>query len=80
MPNLTEQDFHDAGYTDWTIKHAFFADMGGFLIKPPAMDSLPPFPMNAKQLCTLVKEGYVVYPILEEEEIKDKSKSDGLAR
>jgi hypothetical protein len=38
MSKLTEQKFHAAGYKDWTIKHAFFADMGGFLIEPPEID------------------------------------------
>ncbi|KAJ5512256.1 hypothetical protein N7463_001808 [Penicillium fimorum] len=74
------QDFDEAGYKDWTIKHAFFADMGGFWIEPPKIDLLPSFPLDAKQLYILVKEGYIDYPLLEEEEIKDKSKSDGLAR
>lgn len=54
--------------------------MGGFWIKPPEIDDLPSFPLDAKQLHVLVKEGYIKYPHLEEEEIKDKSKSDGLTR
>ncbi|KAJ5383003.1 hypothetical protein N7517_000914 [Penicillium concentricum] len=49
-------------------------------VKPPETDLLPSFPLDAKQLYILVKEGYVEYPILEEEEIKDKSKADGLSR
>jgi hypothetical protein len=79
MSKLTEQKFHAAGYKDWTIKHAFFADMGGFLIEPPEID-LPAFPLDAEQLYILVDGGYVEYPLLEEEEIEDKSKSDGLAK
>ncbi|KAJ5150679.1 uncharacterized protein N7500_010868 [Penicillium coprophilum] len=71
--------FHKAGYEDWTIQHAFFANMGGFLVEPPEID-LPSFPLDAEQLYTLVREGYVDYPILQEEEIEDKSKSGGLAR
>ncbi|CAG8089881.1 unnamed protein product [Penicillium salamii] len=73
------KDFHDAGYKDWSIKHAWFADMGGFLLDHPG-DEVPSFPVDAKQLCALVKDGYVVYPALEEEEIEDKSKSGGLAK
>jgi hypothetical protein len=76
---LTEQNFHEAGYKNWTIKHAFFADMGGFLIKPLEND-LPSFPLNAKQLYILVKENYLEYPDLKEEEIEDRNKSGGLAR
>ncbi|KAI2707605.1 hypothetical protein CBS147332_6663 [Penicillium roqueforti] len=74
------RDFHDAGYKNWTIKHAFFADMGGFLIEPPEIDCLPSFPLNGKQLFILVKGGYVDYPSIKKEEIEDKSKSDRLAR
>ncbi|CAG8901721.1 unnamed protein product [Penicillium egyptiacum] len=54
--------------------------MGGFWIEPPEIDDLPSFPLDAKQLHVLVKEEYIEYPRLEEEEIKDKSKSDGLTR
>ena len=54
--------------------------MGGFWIQPPEIDDLPSFPLDAKQLHVLVKEGYIEYPHLEVEEIKDKSKSDGLTR
>jgi hypothetical protein len=76
---LTEQNFHEAGYKDWTIKHAFFADMGGFLIKPLEAD-LPSFPLDAKQLYILVKDKYLEYPNLNEEEIEDRNKSGKLAR
>jgi hypothetical protein len=79
MSKLTEQSFHEAGYKKWTIKHAFFADMGGFFVKPPD-DDLPSFPLDAKQLYTLVKDEYLVFPNLEEEEIEDRNKSGGLAR
>jgi hypothetical protein len=54
--------------------------MGGFWVEPPEIDLLPSFPLDAKQLYILVKEEYIEYPYLDEEEIKDKSKSDGLAR
>jgi hypothetical protein len=80
MSKLITQDFHEAGYKGWTITHAFFADMGGFQIEPPDIDLLPSFPLDAKQLYILVKEGYIEYPRLEEDEIKDKSKSDGVAK
>jgi hypothetical protein len=53
--------------------------MGGFLIEPPEI-YLPAFPLDAEQLYILVDGGYVEYPILEEEEIEDKSKSGGLAK
>ncbi|KAK0389859.1 hypothetical protein NLU13_3432 [Sarocladium strictum] len=43
--------FHNSGYPEWTIRMAFFADMGGFVLH--AADSQP-FPLNAKQLHWLV--------------------------
>ncbi|KAK4235685.1 hypothetical protein C8A03DRAFT_36455 [Achaetomium macrosporum] len=31
-------DFHKAGYQQWTIRMAFFADMGGFVLEYPETD------------------------------------------
>ncbi|EED18926.1 hypothetical protein TSTA_126340 [Talaromyces stipitatus ATCC 10500] len=61
------------GYTDWTMTHSFFADMGGFLLAAPGSEL---FPIDAEQLLHLVRDGYLVYPGLDAEDIKDKSKSD----
>lgn len=69
--------FSHAGYEDWTMTHAFFADMGGFLLESPGSET---FPIDAEQLFCLVKDGYIAYPDLDVKDIKDKSKSDGLAR
>ncbi|QGA14500.1 hypothetical protein EYB26_002154 [Talaromyces marneffei] len=65
--------FHAAGYTNWTKTHAFFADMGGFLLDTP---DCPLFPIDSEQLLHLVRDGYLVYPELDVEDISDKSKSD----
>ncbi|KAJ5737058.1 uncharacterized protein N7483_002183 [Penicillium malachiteum] len=62
----------------WTMTHAFFADMGGFLLDGPGIDI--PFPIDAEQLLFLVEKGYVEYPSLSREDIEDRNKSDGLAR
>ena len=59
--------------------HSFLADMGGFLIESPDND-IQPFPLDATQLLVLIEEGYIEYPDIEVEDIKDKSKADGLAR
>jgi hypothetical protein len=59
------------------VAHAFFADMGGFLLRSPGSE---PFPVDAEQLFRLVKDGYFAYPELDAEDIQDKSKSDSLAR
>lgn len=57
--------------------HAFFADMGGFLLEGPGSEL---FPVDAEQLLQLVQAGYVPYPELEVEDITDKSKSDSMAK
>ena len=82
------QDFHAAGHKSWTMRHAFFADMGGFALELPPLEtppSLPPahhpgpmiFPLDAKQLLYLVENQYVDLPATEEEDIAE---SDRLAR
>ncbi|KAI9928447.1 hypothetical protein MW887_002492 [Aspergillus wentii] len=70
------EKFRAMGYKNWTLSHAFFADMGGFVIEVPGMT----FPIDAEQLYRLIEGGYIDYPHLDEEDIKDKSKSDGLTR
>ncbi|KAJ6021122.1 hypothetical protein N7540_006626 [Penicillium herquei] len=69
--------FRHAGYENWTMTHAFFADMGGFLLECPGSES---FPIDAEQLFLLLKDGFITCPDLDVEDIEDKSKSDSLAR
>lgn len=69
--------FHEAGYTQWTLRHAFFADMGGILLQP--RDSTP-FVVNSRQLAYLLENEYLAYPDLAADEIWDKSKADTLSR
>ncbi|KAL1978255.1 hypothetical protein VTN31DRAFT_1114 [Thermomyces dupontii] len=71
------KDFHECGYTDWTMKHAFYADMGGFVLKTK---DWVPFPVNAKQLHYLVTEGYVDFPQLTTRDIADRNKVDSMLR
>ncbi|CAG7966786.1 unnamed protein product [Penicillium olsonii] len=52
---------------------------GGFRVRPLEHD-MPSFLLNSNQLFTLVKDGYLQYPNLEEEEIEDRNKSDELTR
>ncbi|KAM5350395.1 hypothetical protein ACJ41O_006900 [Fusarium nematophilum] len=70
--------FHAVGYKQWTMTHAFFADMGGFVLKAP--DLSRPLPLNAEQLFYLVRNHYVQLPSTTRDELKDRDKSDGLAR
>jgi hypothetical protein len=60
------------------LTHAFFADMGGFVLDAP--DLLLPIPLDAEQVFYLVKEGHIDYPAIDKKEIEDKNKADGLAR
>jgi hypothetical protein len=59
------------------MRHAFFADMGGFILRSP--DEVD-FPIDAAQLFYLVSRGYIEYPDIAKEEIDDRNKSDSLAR
>lgn len=71
------KQFHRLGYLNWTLRHAFFADMGGLLIRP--LDNAP-FVVNSYQFAKLVEEQCVEYPNITAEEIWDKSKADTLSR
>ncbi|EXJ70427.1 uncharacterized protein A1O5_06495 [Cladophialophora psammophila CBS 110553] len=65
------------GYEKWTMRHAFFADMGGFLLKAP---DFPAFPVDGQQLLYLVENDYIPYPNVDSGTIWDKNKADGFAR
>ncbi|KAJ9656387.1 hypothetical protein H2198_004965 [Neophaeococcomyces mojaviensis] len=64
-------------YQGWTMRHAFFADMGGFVLH--ARESAP-FPLNAKQLHWLVVNKKVEYPEISDKELWDKSKQDRIVK
>ncbi|KAL8749165.1 MAG: hypothetical protein Q9199_007853 [Rusavskia elegans] len=69
--------FHGLGYETWTVRHGFFADMGGILLQPT---NSTPFLVNGRQLAYLVEKQYIPCPNIAAEEIWDKSKTDTLAR
>ena len=69
--------FHRSGYKDWHMRHAFFADMGGFHLHPRSGD---PFPLNATQLHWLVRNKFVEYPTITRKAVWDKSKKDTFTR
>ena len=75
--NQSVQTFKELGYPQWTMRHAFFADMGGFMIQSP---DFPPFPVDSEQLAYLVKKKYLQYPAIDEETIGDRNKADRFAR
>jgi hypothetical protein len=69
------KQMHDLGFSEsqWTLSHAFFADMGGIVLK---LRDEEPFPITAKQLAWLVQHKHTELPRISEREIKDKSKAD----
>ena len=73
------ESMHALGYTCWTVEHAFYADMGGFVLHPADHE---PFPLSAKLVEYLVRHGFICEPsaAITREEIRDKSKSDGISR
>jgi hypothetical protein len=71
------KQFRNEGYTNWSLTHAFYADMGGIHVQHRAWKS---FPVNAKQLHYLVTRGHMVYPEVPLKEIKARGKTDGLSR
>ena len=66
-----------SGYDKWTMRHGFYANMGGFILHPK--DSQP-FPVNAKQLHYLVTRGYLEFPTITAKEVWDKSKQDAFQK
>ncbi|KAJ0124633.1 uncharacterized protein J7T55_005973 [Diaporthe amygdali] len=71
------ESFAAAGHTGWTMRHAFLADMGGFILQPRDWKQ---FPINAKQLLWLIENGYVAMPQVDTAVIRDKNKTDGFMR
>ena len=59
----TTYKFSWLGYKQWTMRHAFFADMGVFLLQASDAHMFPAFPVDGHQLAYLVKNGYVDYPL-----------------
>lgn len=57
--NQSVQEFRRLGYPHWTMRHAFFADMRGFVLHSPGF---PLFPVDSEQLAYLVKKKYLQYP------------------
>ena len=70
-------DMHSSGYESWTMVHAFYADMGGFVLHTPDCTS---FPITAKQIHYLVQQHYLPLPNITKKEICDKSKADIFAK
>ncbi|RAL03282.1 uncharacterized protein BO80DRAFT_16408 [Aspergillus ibericus CBS 121593] len=68
---------HNLGYKDWTLKHAFYANSGGFVLHST---DYPPFPITAASIHYLVEKQHIDCPAIGEAEIWDKSKADTFAK
>ena len=71
------QQFKEIGYDQWTIRHGFYANMGGFRLVTG--DGLR-FPVNANHILYLVKHNYIEFPSMTSKDIWDKSKADGFQK
>lgn len=92
MKELRERkELQLSGNPEWSMSHAFFADMGGFVLQartsvgttdPNAPRKWASFPLNAKQIHYLVAEGYMKYSAVavDKRVITDKNKADFLVR
>ena len=67
----------EMGYSEWTLRHSFYANMGGFVLQ--ARESTP-FPIHGLHLSYLLEKGYLDLPEITLEEISDKSKANLLAK
>lgn len=70
-------EFKEIGRPEWTMRHAFMADMGGFMLCPRESK---PFPVNNKHIHWLVVNKYLDFPDVQTEVIWDKSKADRLIK
>ena len=70
-------EFAAMGHPEWTIRHGFFADMGGIKVTPPDSE---PFPVDSQQLAYLVKHKYLPMPEISVDDIHNENKADELAR
>ncbi|MCJ1315190.1 hypothetical protein MMC15_000506 [Xylographa vitiligo] len=75
--NQSVIEFRRLGHPQWTMRHAFFADMGGFMLQCP---DFPSFPVDSEQLAYLVERKHLRYPDIDQEMIWDRNKADGFAR
>ncbi|KAI9677754.1 MAG: hypothetical protein M1829_002526 [Trizodia sp. TS-e1964] len=69
--------FHALGNTEWTIRHGFFADMGGIMLAPRGGDM---FPVDSYQLAYLIRTRHLRMPRIELDDIRAINKADGLSR
>jgi hypothetical protein len=70
-------EFKKLGFLDWSLTHAFFADMGGFMLVAPDYKQ---FPVSAYHIHYLVHNGLMDYPVIDRQTLWDKNKADTFVR
>ncbi|KAF1934911.1 hypothetical protein EJ02DRAFT_328664, partial [Clathrospora elynae] len=61
----------------WSMRHAFFADIGGVTLHCQDLTGLP---VTAYQMKGLISKSQIAYPSISRREIWDKNKADSFAR
>ena len=74
---LLAEEFQIKGRPGWTKTHAFFLIMGGFTLHAQGR---PLRVLEWRDLEALARAGWIDWPDITEEEIKDKSKGDFLSK
>ncbi|EPE02473.1 tannase subunit [Ophiostoma piceae UAMH 11346] len=71
--------FTNSGFNGWTLRHGFYAGMGGFILHSP---DFVPFPLTVDQVYYLVLHGFIDFQcvLIANSEIEDKNKFDTLTR
>ena len=66
------------GGDEWTLVHAEFAVAGGIRVKSPGTDEI--MPKRIESLKKAVESGQITEPPISKEELKSRSKSDGVVK
>jgi hypothetical protein len=74
LARLDTRIMHKNGYTNWTITHAFFANMGGLVLEYDR--GTEGIAIHGRALFMLLEGNYLKLPSLSKEEIEDRSKAD----
>ena len=80
------RDFVRLGHPEWTMRHAFFADMGGFLLETAEASgpdpTFPRVPLDARKVYYLVANKHIKFSdvVIKKEDIVDKDKNDAFVR
>jgi len=71
------------GYCHWTLKHSFYAWMGGFMLfvdKDPALPREIHYPLTPDELLDFLKADRVQMSMVSEKDLDDRSKGDWLSK